>query len=221
MNVAKNILAKKYNDLELEKLIKAMRAEFEKLLPEIPYIGGQMNSFTSIMVDSVSVLAMIRVLEKKGYKYHQIGEFVYQYFELVNMILKNKLQESDQDALDQFFGKNYVDYLKKLSDILKRKQYSDDWVFDYLEGDSVNFDYGMNFTECGVCKFYKRMGAEKYIPFICLGDFAQANIIGFGFKRTQTLGNGAPKCDHRFLKFGTTPRAWPPQNVQEFKKGQS
>ncbi len=94
INVAKNILAKKYNDLELEKLTKAMRAEFEKLIPQIPYIGGQMNSFTSMLVDCVSLLAMIRVLERKGYKFLQIGEFLYQFHELVNMKLKNKLQES-------------------------------------------------------------------------------------------------------------------------------
>ncbi len=221
ISVAKNILAKKYNDLELEMITKAMRKEFEILIPKIPYIGGQMNSFTSMLVDSISILAMIRVLERKGYKYLQIGEFIYQFHELVNMNLKYKLQESDQDALDQFFGKNYLDYLRKLSDILKRKQYADDWVFEFIEGDGVNFDYGMNFTECGLCKVFKRLGAEKYVPFLCISDFIQANIIGFGFKRTQTIGNGAPKCDHRFLKYGTTPLTWPPHNLQEFKKGQS
>jgi hypothetical protein len=52
---------------------------------------------------------------------------------------------------------------------------------------------------------------------MCLADFAQANVYGFGFTRTQTVGNGASVCDHRFLKNGTNPRAWPPDGLPEFK----
>jgi len=55
------------------------------------------------------------------------------------------------------------------------------------------------------------------MPFISLSDFSEANIFGFGFSRTQTLSNGAPLCDHRYIKNVETPRAWPPDNIKEFK----
>ena len=88
---------------------------------------------------------------------------------------------------------------------------------EFVEGDGKTFDYGYRFTECGIHKVFKKLGAVKYVPFMCLSDFAQGNVYGFGFARTQTIGNGDPICDHRFLKNGTTPRAWPPDDLPEYR----
>ena len=52
---------------------------------------------------------------------------------------------------------------------------------------------------------------------MCLADFAQSNVYRFGFALNQTIRNGDTICDHRFLKNSTIPRAWPPDNLPEFK----
>ncbi|MFW9952844.1 MAG: L-2-amino-thiazoline-4-carboxylic acid hydrolase, partial [Candidatus Thorarchaeota archaeon] len=79
------------------------------------------------------------------------------------------------------------------------------------------FDYGFNFTECGVVKFFKKLGNGRYAPFMCLSDFADAQINGFGFRRSQTIGNRSEICDHRFIKNGITAIAWPPGSLEEWK----
>jgi hypothetical protein len=62
------------------------------------------------------------------------------------------------------------------------------------------------------------LDAERFVPFFCLADFSEANILGFGFSRTQTLGFGANMCDHRYVKNYKTPRGWPPDDLPEFNK---
>ena len=106
---------------------------------------------------------------------------------------------------------------KKMSEQSQKRTYPDDWIMDYIEDDGKSFEWGFNFYQCGIHNVYKRLGAEKYVPFVCLSDFSEANILGFGFTRTQTLGCGDPICDHRYVKNLKTPRAWPPDNVEEFK----
>ncbi len=109
-----------------------------------------------------------------------------------------------------------MDYQKTLTEETQKKLYPDDWVMDFIEGDGKNFVWGWDIHECGVQKAYKKLGEEKYLPFICLGDYYEAEGLGFGFNRDQTLGFGAPLCTHRFVKDYKTPRAWPPDDLKEF-----
>jgi len=187
------------------------------LIPEIPYIRGRKNSFTPMLVDSVAMISFYRILEKNGMTYREIGEFSYEFWENLNKRRVHKLEKTGQNPVDQFFNDAYIDFNKNLAKRLQAEKYPDGSAMEFVEGDGKMFDYGYNFTECGIHKAFKKLGAEKYVPLICLSDFAQAQVFGFGFTRTQTIGNGAPLCDHRFLEKCTTPRAWSPDNLQEFK----
>lgn len=217
LHISKEILLPKFNEPEIEEIFNEIRNEFENLIPEIPYIGGRKNPNTSMLVYSVSILAFYRILENKGMIYREIGEFTYELSEKINKIRVHKLEKTDQNPVDQYFNDTYINFNKSFAKATQQKKYPDDFVMEFVEGDGKTYDYGYRFTECGIHKLFKKLGAEKYVPFLCLGDFAQADVFGFGFTRTQTIGNGAPICDHRFLKSGTTPRAWPPDNLQEFK----
>lgn len=217
LHISKEILLERFNELELEEVFNQMRNEFENLIPEIPYIGGRKNSFTAMLVDVIMMLPVFRILEKEGMTYREIGEFTYNFWEKINRRRFEKLEKAGQDPVDQYFNATYLNYCKDLAKTSQLRKYRGDFVMEYVEGDGKTFDYGLNFTECAIYKVFKKLGAEKYVSFLCLADFAQANVYGFGFTRTQTIGNGDPSCDHRFLRSGTTPRAWPPDKVQEFK----
>ena len=217
LHISQDILLKQFNELEIEGIFNKMRKEFENLIPEIPYIGGRKNPFTMMLVDCVAMLPFFRILEKEGMSYSEIGEFNYEFWEKINKIRAHKSEKVGRNPVDQYFNDTYINFTKNLAKTSQQRKYPDDWVMEFLEGDGKTFDYGFNFTECAVHKVFKKLGAEKYVPFVCLTDFALGNVIGFGFTRTQTIGNGDPICDHRFLKNGTTPRAWPPDNLQEFK----
>lgn len=217
LHISKELLLKKFNELEIEEIFNKMRNEYESLIPEIPYIGGKKNPSTPMLIDCVAMLVFFRILEQAGVTYREIGEFSYEFWEKVNGIRVHKLEKAGQNPVDQYFNDTYINFNKSYAKTTQLKEYPDDFVMEFVEGDGKTFDYGYTFTECGIHKVFKKLGAEKYVPFLCLSDFAQANIFGYGFTRTQTIGNGALLCDHRFLKDGSTPRAWPPDNLQEFK----
>lgn len=217
LSFAKEIMAKNFDRDVVDDIVSQMTNEFDMLIPEIPYIGGEKNPFTPILLDCIAGFAMISVLEKKGLSYWEIGEFSYDFWEIINRKRRNKLEKAGQDPAQLLFQENYLQYLGILAKQSQNKRYPEDWVMEFIEGDGKTFDYGLDFSECGVLKFAKKKGMEKYVPFLCLADFAEANITGYGFKRTQTLGNNASKCDQRFSKNGTTPRGWPPEKLQEFK----
>ena len=218
LTVVKEELCKKFNDKKSEDLIRQMKAEFENILPDIPYIGGQKNPTTLVLVKCMSDLAIFRTLEKVGFSFREIGEFHYNYVIAALNLRKEALENAGRDPSEYPFDPVYMDYQKKLTEETKKKLYPDDWVMDFVEGDGDGefLEWGWNITECGVQKAFKKLGDEKYVPFICLGDHYEAEGLGFGFSRTQALGFGAPLCTHRFVKNFKTPRAWPPDDLEEF-----
>lgn len=217
LGISRNLLLDKFTEEKIKDLQEQMRKKYEDLIPEIQYIGGRKNSLTIILIDCVASLAMILILEKEGMEYREIGKFIYDFWEATNKIRARKQEKSGQNPSERPFKEDYVNYLRILAENSQKGKIDDDWVFEFVEGEGKPFDYGFNFSTCSVYDFYKRFGAEKYVPFICLSDFAEANAQGFGFTRTQTIGNGDPICDHRYTKNATTNRAWPPEKVEEFK----
>lgn len=209
-------LGKKIDNKKSEELISQIRAEFEKILPDIPYIGGQKNPLTLILVKCMSDLAVFRTLEKIGFSFREIGEFHYNYVIKAHNVRKEALEKAGKDPSQYPFDPVYMDYQKKLTEETQKKLYPDDWVMDFVEGDGESFEWGWDITECGVQKAYKKLGDEKYLPFICLGDHYEAEGLGFGFTRTQAIGFGAPLCTHRFVQNYKTPRAWPLDDLEEF-----
>lgn len=210
------LLKKNPNEEEVDITINKVKEEFNKILPEIPYLGGQKNPLTQVLVKCLSDLAIFRTLEKKGLSFQEIGEFHYNYVIRSHKSRKQVLERMGRDPSSYPFEPEYVDYQKKLTEETQKRTYPEDWVMDFVEGDGKTFDWGWDVHECAVQKAYKKLGDKKYLPLICLGDFYEAEGLGFGFSRTQTLGFGGQKCTHRFVKNYKTPKAWPPYDLIEF-----
>ncbi len=218
IEVARDMLKRKFSEAKINEMYNQMKTEYEKIIPGIPYIGGNKNPFTSLLVGGISSLVIFRVLEKEGFTLRDIGEFYYEFRDILNTIRKNNLEKIGKDPAQYPFETVYVDFTKKLCKTSNLRKYPDDWVGDFIEGDGKTFEWGFNFHECGLHKICKKLDAERFVPFFCLSDFSEANILGFGFSRTQTLGFGAPMCDHRYVKDYKTPRGWPPDDLPEFDK---
>lgn len=217
LSLSRKILGVKFNDAKIDEIFNLMKQEYEDLIPEIPYIGGKKNFFTNFLIGGAAILAIFRILEKEGFTLRDIGEFFYKFCDINNKLRKENLEKIGKDPSQYPFEKEYRDYMMVAAELSQKREYPDNWVADYVEGDSKTYEWGFNVYECGIHKFLKKFDSEKYAPIICLSDFSEANIFGFGFSRTQTVSNGAPLCDHRYRKNFQTPRAWPPDNIQEFK----
>ena len=217
LKVAKQLLLEKFDEKKTETLLADIIKEFENILLEAQYVGGNKNPFTQFLIGAVGTFATIRVLENEGLPYREIGEFTFRYYEKLNEEREENLNKIGQSHADQIFTDDYMQFMKDFAKKSQERTFPGDWVLEFIDGQGHPFTYGFNFLQCGSNELAKKLGMQKYMPFICLGDFAEATAGGFGFTRTQTLSNDAPICDHRYIQGGSTPRAWPPETVQEFK----
>jgi hypothetical protein len=96
------------------------------------------------------------------------------------------------------------------------RRYPGAWVATFVEGDGEAFDYGIDITECGICKFYAAQGAIELAPYMCLSDYVVSDAFDRGLVRYETLAEGAELCDFRYKKVRETfvnplRDGWPPK----------
>jgi hypothetical protein len=206
--IAKQTLVENFGEQKYNEMATITRKEFEAIIPQLPYIGDD-NRLTEPLINAAGSLPILRAIENEGLEYKEIGRITYELFEAFYRMIPQT---------DDIFSKDYLNEQRINADVSKLRKYSGSWVFDFIEGDGKTFTFGIDYSECGVYKFYKSQGAEHFMPLVCIADFAQAQAYGYGLSRTQTIGNGADICDFRYLKNGKTPRAWPPDNLPEFTK---
>ncbi|MGZ7135813.1 MAG: L-2-amino-thiazoline-4-carboxylic acid hydrolase, partial [Methanobacterium sp.] len=63
-----------------------------------------------------------------------------------------------------------------------------------------DFDYGLDFTECGIQKFFHKYDADEFTPYLCAMDIIMSDIANAGLHRTETLAEGGNKCNFRYKK---------------------
>jgi hypothetical protein len=214
MRSTKNILPKYLDSTPPEQIVMDTRVEFEDLLGELPYIGGDKNILTFTFVSGTLALAFIRVLERTGLSVEVIGRLIneiYQdVFDSLPSLVKWYLRWSD-------FSTGNQKKLKSFATESQLRQYPENWVMEYVEGDGENYDYGCNYTECAVLKFYLKKGAAEYMPYVCVADFGMSRALRTGLTRTQTIQYGGACCDFRFKKnhLGLSPL--PLEGLPEFQ----
>jgi len=190
-------------------VIADARVEFAKLVHKIPNIGQghvwQFNLNTSVMT-----LALYRNLTKYGYS---LQEAVHVIYDLHEAYLNHYPPLLRSAYRRYFFSPFHRERLQRGAAKSQLCQYPDDWVFTYVEGDGMKFDFGVDIRECAIQKYFRAQHAEELTPHLCLLDHAMGKQLGLGFYRQGTLANGAAVCDCRW-KLGAATQGWPPTSAQ-------
>jgi hypothetical protein len=194
MKIGQRVMARQYADDFVEMVIQESDAEFALLLPQIPYIGGEANPLTDTLEQMTSLLALYRVLTRHGIAVEEVGELA---------------QNMAQTWIDQFprlvrklIGRFYMTRwnrasLRKRALESQQQVYPGNFVTEIVEqGD--NFEWGVNYVECGVVKFFHAQNADEFTPYMCLIDMLMFPAMGIRFQREGTIANGCTHCDFRF-----------------------
>jgi hypothetical protein len=220
------ILMNRFGKARTNGLMGDIRKQVEALAPEAPFIGGEGNLFTEWLLYGVYYLAVYRVLQAEGLNTQEAGKAVFDTFQAMADYPKWLLRIVGRLK----YSERYVNRLKEAVSKTQERRYPGDWVARFIEGDGEGFDYGLDITECGICKFYRKQGAEEFAPYLCLSDHVVSNAFDRGLVRSKTLAEGADVCDFRFKKGRKTfvnplRDGWPPKflNMEEetSKKGRS
>ena len=202
------VIASNYDRDFANIILREAREEYDALIPEVPYIGGDENHLTSSLIRSARCLSLYEAMKARGITVKEIGKILYD----------ATLVRGAGPPVPPSEWLSPEDLMKRRRERAKRSQerrYPEDWVYEFVEGDGVEFDYGYDFIECGTQKFYHVQGADEFLPFYCFLDFATSKASGLGLARTMTLAEGYEKCDFRFKRGRKVEQEWPPPFLQK------
>jgi len=202
---ARPALARHFGAQKVDSLVAETRQEYERLIPELPYIGGK-PPFTRFVIYTGLWLAVYRTAAANGKTVEEAGVLVY---EICREFLNTYPSFLRRYLGGVNFSRLYLYRLRKRALQSQQRKYAEDYVYHFVAGDGINFDYGVDYTECASCKFLARQGAAELAPYLCPVDILYSEALGWGLTRTMTLAEGAPKCDFRFKKGGPTNVAVP------------
>ena len=184
-----------------EAVAREVRHEYERLIPEIPFIPGArarpLNAFLRITAQE---LAVYRVMKRRGRSADEAWEICHEAIVarmdmypawkawflrkiMFSRAMKRRVRKRASNGHQLRFG---------------------DFEVRYLIGDGESFDWGVDYVACGNYEFMKEQGAEEFAPYVCLSDMALGEALGWGLTRTETLADGCDRCDFRFKKGGGT-----------------
>jgi len=198
----RQILADQEGEELAESMVSEARQEFESLLNQIPYIGGDENPLTASLVESVHYLAFYKAMQKHNKSAAETGKVLY------DAVLAQV--EKPQPAYPTgvvLTPEQLMQRRRQAAEWSQERRYPADFVFEFVEGDGVEFDYGYDFSECAALKLYHAHGADEFTPFYCYLDFPKSRQ---GLRRTMALSEGYPKCNHRFKAGRPSEHGWPP-----------
>ncbi|MFC1885110.1 L-2-amino-thiazoline-4-carboxylic acid hydrolase [Thermodesulfobacteriota bacterium] len=176
---------------------------FEKILPELPYVGGDVHPGTRFIVNAGQWIALYKSMIKRDYKALEVAQMMYSIYE-------DQLEEVPSDELEKqkvlTSSDEYINLMKQWAE--STSPYECDWKADFIEGDGVDFDYGLDYRTCPCFELFKDQDAEQLAPFFCLLDFPEARQLDSGFFRTKTLAQGNDICNFRYKKGKEVAQNW-------------
>ena len=200
LKIIKDPIIARYGDTLAGEMVFAAREEFSQLLPELPYVGGK-QPFTQFVISSGWFLALYRVMKAQGADVREAGEMA---FQLSRLYLERVPGYARRLLGYMTFSPRYLRKLRQRAAESLTHPYPRGYVFSYVEGDGVNFDYGVDYHQCATWTLYQEQDATTLTPYLCACDYLYSEMLGWGLIRTTTLSEGGKICDFRFKRGGPT-----------------
>jgi hypothetical protein len=212
----RGLFVSRYGEEAVPAMLQEARQEYEALIPQLPTIGGK-QPFTQFLISTAWILAMYRVLKRRGETIEEIGVLAYQaseaYLQAYPAFLRRFVGHMT-------FSRRYLRRLQKRAAESWERRHPGDYVYTFVPGDGETFDYGVDYAECAGYKFLKEQGAAELAPYICPADILYSQALGWGLQRTTTLAAGGERCDFRFKRGGET-RVAVPEPLEQYLNSRS
>lgn len=203
MAIGRPMLAERFGPAFAEQAVCQSTEVFQALLAELPYIGGDENPLTDTLVQVTSVLALYRVLQEHM-SAAEVGE-------LAHRMTEAWIARTPR-WLRHLAGRYYLSRMmqrrkRRQAALSQQRRHPEDFVFKYVAGDGAAFDWGIDYLECAIVKFFQEQGAAALTPYMCRLDFLMFPALGISLQRTGTRAQGCSHCDFRFSWGGAEAKA--------------
>lgn len=187
------------------KITQQALIRFESLLPNFPDVGGEKNPDTEFIPIAAWYVALYAPMKAVGKTPEDVGKLIYD----LNIYSLRSYPPAQARALQaQLFSPAGMAELRNWSAWTQRKELNANWVADFIPGTGQDFDYGINYTECGLVKYFNTQETPELAPYVCLNDFPKSRTLGTGLQRTKTIANGDGMCNFRYKKDRPVTQDW-------------
>ena len=198
LDLAEAMLCERAHLSNIDGIRQEVMDEFEIVLTQMPYVGGAASRMSDFFMRLIGFMAISRVLRRHGVALSVIGDIERETYKAQLLTVP----EAERLAAGrQFMSPENRAFLREQATRSLLKEFPEDFVYDFVEpGPGDNFEFGINYKGCGICKFAARHGDKEILPNICGLDFDAYATQGIHLERTQTLAGGASHCDFRFSR---------------------
>ena len=202
LDLAEAMLSERAQLSNMDGIRQEVMAEFDIVLAQMPYVGGAASRMSDFFMRLLGFLAISRVLRRYGVPVSMIGEIERETYKAQLLTVP---EEERLDSGRQFMSLENQSLLReqaaKSATESHQKEFPEDFVYDFVEpGPNDTFEFGINYTACGFCKFASQHEDKEILPNICGLDFVAYAARSIHLERTQTLAGGASHCNFRFSR---------------------
>ena len=183
-------------------LIKEVDQKFKEVSKDTEFAAKSTNPMDKRLDFSAYFLSLILVLKKHEKEFEEIRKVC---LEIVNKYVqpKNKIQAWFKKLLPKLISFKITSYfLIALNKKISTKGHNDGFKAQIITDKSKTYGlgYGIDITECGICKLFKKHQTDDYSSILCEVDKVTSEMAGLVLIRSGTIANGAVQCDFRFKK---------------------
>ncbi|NHZ98512.1 hypothetical protein F2P46_22735 [Massilia sp. CCM 8734] len=202
LDLAEAILRERTGLSNIDEIRHEVMDEFAIVLTHMPYVGGTASRMSDFFMRLIGFMAVSRVLRRHGLPTSLIGDIERETYkaQLLTVPEAERLASGRQFMSPENRALLREQAAKSVT-TSHQSAFPDDFVYDVVEpGPGDDFEFGINYTACGFCKFAARHGDKEILPNICGLDFDAYATRGIRLVRTHTLAGGASHCDFRFSR---------------------
>jgi hypothetical protein len=212
VSLIEDLLVTRFGMEFASRLKTETRQEYERLIPEIPYIQGvRGRSLNTFLLITAQELAVYKAMTKHGKSAGEAWELCHQAL----CLRMTEIPKWKKWLLRNFMFSPIVMTIVKMRSRKQEKARLGDFEVEYLVGKGGDFDFGVNYLQCGNLNFVIEHNGEEFAPYVCMSDIALSDALGWGLTRTQTLADGCHHCDFRFKEGVATQISSKTPDVQE------
>lgn len=150
------------------------------------------------LTGAINVMTLFKLLDEKGVAPDEVRR-------LSDKILKLEIERFPafaRRASTWFLFTNVAARITR--HYANKSEAADDRQFKLEYVDTGHNSFGMNITQCAICRLAGKHAMSAMVPYICSIDGMLSEQLGWGLKRTQTIASGAKHCDFVFRKGAPT-----------------
>jgi len=184
-----------FGDDTIDQVLGEMRDSYEALIADIPYIGPY-NFHLQWAIPNAEKLADYLVAKKYGVT---IPQFSRLHLDKAESDLMTQTEEKRLEIGSMQFGPVAELMMRFVAWRSQWRIFPEDYILKFVPGDGVNFDWGLDYTQCPNVILYSRHGAADLVyPLVCSMDYVAGKAFKIGYYRTTDIARGGSKCDLRW-----------------------